>query len=72
MIGTVVGIGVSKIKQRTSAIRGSWSPAERRRRAADARRRMVQLWALISAREAEQAILAIGAPVFDDSRRIAG
>jgi hypothetical protein len=72
MIGTVVGIGLMEIKDRTSEIRASWSPAERRRRAAEGLRKTSELWALISANDSESAILAIGAPVIEDSRRIAG
>ena len=72
MISRVVKFGLADIRERTSEIRASWSPSERRRRAAEGRRRMAQLWALLSSRDSEPAILAIGAPVFEDSRRIAG
>jgi hypothetical protein len=72
MIGAVMRIGFTDIRERTSEIRASWSPSERRRRAAEGRRRMAELWALLTLRESEPAILAIGAPVYEDTRRIAG
>jgi hypothetical protein len=72
MVTPLMTCELSRIQMRTSEIRASWSPGERRRRAEEGRRRMAQFLSLLGLREAEPAILAVGAPVYEDHRRIAG
>jgi hypothetical protein len=61
----------SRILQRVSETRASWSPQERRRRAADGRRRRLELLAMIRASQLESDELwAVGAPTLEDSLRI--
>jgi hypothetical protein len=62
----------SEIDIRRSVIRSSWSPDERRRRAEEGRQRIAEFAALVGLRELEPVILAVGAPVYEDHKRIAG
>jgi len=62
----------SNIDLRRSVIQASWSPSERQRRAEEGRHRIAEFVALVGLRELEPAILAVGAPVYEDHKRIAG
>ena len=62
----------SNIELHKSLIQASWSPDERQRRAKEGQRRTAELFALLGLLEIEPAILAVGAPVYEDHKRIAG
>ena len=62
----------SPIGPRLHHIQAGWSADERRQRAEEGRRRMVELGQLLSDATAEPEIWAVGALVSDDLRRLAG
>lgn len=59
------------IRQRLCEIQATWSDAERRRRAKEGELQRERLFSLIS-HGIEPEIWAVGAPVPEDSQRIAG
>jgi hypothetical protein len=62
---------VGGVGPRVEAIRSGWSEHERARRAVKARRQTERLAELLGMLEEEPVILAVGAPCFEDLRRMA-
>jgi hypothetical protein len=68
---SVTKTSASSIYQKTNEIQSSWTHDERRRRAKEGQKRCEQLLSyMLYGNEPE--IWAVGAPVFEDSQRIAG
>ena len=68
---TTASASVSPIDQRIREIQASWTHDERRRRAKEGQKRCAQLLSFV-VYGAEPEIWAVGAPVVEDSQRIAG
>lgn len=63
-------IQVTSIRDRARAIRSTWSPEERAARAREGQRRQQELLSMLGLWQ-EPEIWAVGAPMLEDSRRIA-
>ncbi len=61
-----------ELSRATRRIRATWSPSEQERRAEKGRRMTRELALLIANNDYEPEVWAVGAPVVDDVRRLAG